>query len=386
MGITRISILCHDVSDNALGRAYILARVLQRRYRVTIIGPKFYRDRIWPPCDTGEVAIESIRGTRHPGWLVHGRRLFDLVRGSDVVYAVKARPTSFGVGLWAQKHLGCPLVLDIDDWEVGGYLDYPTWRRWLLAANLSNPNGYTFTRWMEHRVREADTVTTVSTFLQSRYGGILVPHGRDRDLFDPTHYDGASVRQQHGLPLDMPLLLFLGTPRRHKGLDTLLQTLERMGSHSGPQTVHTVIAGVDWTHPQAKTIADRASQLPLTMLGMQPFAEVPALLAAADMVVVPQSSRPFSQGQIPAKLIDAMAMAKPIVASAVSDIPAMLDGCGLTVPPEDPEALANAIETLLSNRALGEALGVRARQRFLERYTWDAMAEMLLPLIDQVLR
>jgi len=381
--VTKVTLLCHDVSDNPLGRAYILARVLQRRYDVVIVGPRFYRDRIWPPCDRGEVTIHSVRGLRYPRWLVQQHRLKSMIDG-DIIYAIKARPVSLGLGIWAKRHMGRPLALDIDDWEVGGYLDYPRWRRWLLAFNLSNPNGYAFTRLIERRINEADAITTVSTFLQHRFGGVIVPHGRDARNFDPARYDATAVRRRHGLPADKRLLLFLGTPRRHKGIDVLLEALSLIYARRSSGDVHAVIAGVDWSHPLAPMIRERSKHLPITLLGMQPFAEVPALLAAADIVIIPQAQRPFSRAQIPAKLMDAMAMGKPIVASAISDIPTILEGCGLTVPPGDARAIADAVEKLLADRTWADTLGRKARQRFLEHYTWDVMAEQLLPLFERL--
>jgi glycosyltransferase involved in cell wall biosynthesis len=376
--------LCHDVSENALGRAYILARVLQRKYDVVIAGPRFYKNRVWPPCDTGEVTIHSLRGVRYPAWIAQRQHLRDMIKESDIVYAIKARPVSLGLGIWAHAHLGCSLIVDIDDWEVGGYLDYPFWRRWLLVLNLSNPNGYTFTRQIEHQVHRAEAITTVSSFLQRRYGGIIIPHGRDAVLFDPARYNPAEVRRRFDLPQDKRLLLFLGTPRRHKGLGTLFEAHRLILARPYLRDVHIVIGGIDWTHPLAKRIREWSSDLSVTLLGIQPFTEIPALLAAADIVVVPQAPRPFSQAQIPAKLIDAMAMSKPIAASAVSDVPIILDNCGLTVPPGDAQALADAIERLLVDPQLAKELGQNARQRFLEQYTCDAMAARLLPLVDSL--
>jgi len=289
-----------------------------------------------------------------------------------------------GVGLWAKRHYGCPLVLDIDDWEVGGYLDYRLWRRVLLTLNVSNPNGYVFTNFIEKKIRYADAITTVSTFLQQRYGGTIVPHGRDANTFNPAHYDASEVRRHYELPQDRRLLLFLGTPRRHKGIHTLLKAQRLISRRPNLGNVHTVIAGIDWDHPLGSNIREWAAHLPVTLVGTLPFTEIPALLTAADIVIIPQEQQPFSQAQIPAKLIDAMAMGKPIIASSVSDIPAILDGCGVTVPPGDAQALANKVEMLLTNWVLAVGHGQKARQRFLKQYTWDIMAEEVLPIFARL--
>jgi hypothetical protein len=52
----KISIISFDMAHNCLGRAYLLAKVLQRKYKIEINGFLFpiYGDKIWKPCDTGE--------------------------------------------------------------------------------------------------------------------------------------------------------------------------------------------------------------------------------------------------------------------------------------------------------------------------------------------
>ena len=70
------------------------------------------------------------------------------------------------------------------------------------------------------------------------------------------------------------------------------------------------------------------------------FTCIPSCLHAADLVVLPQKKTKQSYGQIPAKIFDAMAMAKPIIATNVSDIPQILDSCGIIVEPDDITALA----------------------------------------------
>jgi hypothetical protein len=49
----RISLLVSDFSKNCLGRVYILAKMLESKYEVEVVGPLFGK-RIWPPCDNNE--------------------------------------------------------------------------------------------------------------------------------------------------------------------------------------------------------------------------------------------------------------------------------------------------------------------------------------------
>jgi glycosyltransferase involved in cell wall biosynthesis len=93
--------------------------------------------------------------------------------------------------------------------------------------------------------------------------------------------------------------------------------------------------------------------------------DVPAFLAGLDIAVLPSRAEGMSNA-----LLEYMAAARPIVATAVGATPDLLaDGrTGLLVPPEDPTALADALAQLLSQpeqaRQLGEAARLEARQRF----------------------
>ena len=104
---------------------------------------------------------------------------------------------------------------------------------------------------------------------------------------------------------------------------------------------------------------------------------MPLFLAVADLVVLPQRVTRETMAQIPGKVFEAMAMARPIVATAVSDLPEILDGCGVIVPPDSADKLGAAIDQLLSRPEEARALGQEARRRCQEHYSWDAMERVL---------
>ena len=66
-------------------------------------------------------------------------------------------------------------------------------------------------------------------------------------------------------------------------------------------------------------------------------------------------------------------------------IPAILDGCGVVVPPGDPPALAKGIAQLLADPAEADALGRRARERCIAQYSFAAARAVLFPLVDDVI-
>ncbi len=115
------------------------------------------------------------------------------------------------------------------------------------------------------------------------------------------------------------------------------------------------------------------------------FEEIPSLLAAADVVAVPQRATSDTLGQVPAKIFDAMALGRPVVSTRVSMIPEILEGCGLLVEPGDVSGLAAAMARLLDRPAEAEALGSRARERCVERYSFQSARRDLFPLIERVM-
>jgi glycosyltransferase involved in cell wall biosynthesis len=74
---------------------------------------------------------------------------------------------------------------------------------------------------------------------------------------------------------------------------------------------------------------------------------------------------------MPMTLLEAMAQARPTVATGVGGVPGVLRGCGIVVPPGDVHALATAVVTVLGNPGYGAALGERGFERLHRRYTLE---------------
>jgi glycosyltransferase involved in cell wall biosynthesis len=120
-------------------------------------------------------------------------------------------------------------------------------------------------------------------------------------------------------------------------------------------------------------------------MGYQPINKVPELLSMADLVVLPSISGYESIGQIPAKIFDAMAMEKPIIASNTSDLPIILNGCGIIVSNENIDDLSKNIEIVLNNPYFALELGKKARKKFLDEYSLNVIEEKLLYLVERVM-
>lgn len=371
----KVSVLCFDVSDNAVGRAWLLARLLESLGAVEIVGPRF-GPAVWEPVAEDTVPMRSIPGGRLPGFAARLPALARLADG-DLIYASKPRLTSAGIGYLTRLGRRRPLLLDIDDWETGFFLRGGFWGTVGRAVNLTNPRGLAWT-WLMERMRGiADGVTVASRFLEKRFGGVLIPHVRDTDRWAPGRQDPGPARERLGVGKER-VVMFLGTPRGYKGVEDLAEAVSRLGRPD----VALALVGTD---PGSETGRALAARHPgIRLVGRVPVAQVPAYLSAADVVVVPQRESSDTRGQVPAKLFDAMALGRPIVSTRVSMIPEILDGCGALVPPGDVTGLAGAIGHLLDHPGEARALGEAARRRAVERYSFESARRALFPLVEQV--
>jgi colanic acid/amylovoran biosynthesis glycosyltransferase len=127
----------------------------------------------------------------------------------------------------------------------------------------------------------------------------------------------------------------------------------------------------------------------VTFEGEQPFARVLESYRQADVFVLPCVPAHDGHRDItPNALMEAMAVGLPVVSTAITAIPELVeDGVsGLLVPPADPAALADAIETVLGDAELGRMLGEAARRRVEERFDIERNIAEYVKAFGDVLR
>jgi glycosyltransferase involved in cell wall biosynthesis len=361
----RIALICPDASSNALVRTYPIAKVLARRHDIQLVGFRFGA-KIFPPYSR-EFSYDIVQARAMPAFVGQVEKVARRIE-ADAIYVFKPLPSSLWAGLRARHRLRVPLLLDIEDWEVGWYRDVPLADRLRHLAHLERPNGLAWTWITERLISMADHVFVVSRFLQRRFGGSVLVHGADTELFDPARWPKEEARQRVGLPSGR-YILFAGAPAPHKGLDELLLAVERIGLGD----VRLLIVGSTDKDPSyPRRLSERHGDR-LVWIGPRPHEEMPMFLAAADLVALPQRLNRVTMAQVPGKVFEAMAMARPILATAVSDLPEILDGAARVVEPGSIEALTEGLADLLRRPSAAEDLGHAARARCIERYSWDTM-------------
>ncbi|HOO76656.1 MAG TPA: glycosyltransferase family 4 protein [bacterium] len=378
----KITVVCNDLSHQPFGRAALLAEVLALRYKVEIVGIT-EKSGLWAPWASTHIPIRSVEvstgGRLFPGFVKALHRLKNLI-DADAVYAVKTRVPSLLPALLAKKKARIPVVVDIDDWESSLYTSFRL-RDQSKRELLRDPESLLYTRWAEKAVKRVDGVTVVSSFLRDYFGrGVLLPHGRNTDVLDPKLFSKSENRKRLGWD-DYRIAVYLGTPtRRAFDVETVAAAV---GSVSDPRFRLAVIgAGTGSTviRNLKEKIGDK-----LVVEETVPFSRMPEYLTAADVVLLPSPDVPTMKANIPAKLFDAMALGCPIVATAVSDIPSILQECGWLVPPGDPVRMAAALDKALGDRNRAGEMGAKARERCIEKYGYPKMLETLMNVFEPLI-
>jgi glycosyltransferase involved in cell wall biosynthesis len=371
----KISVLICNLSSHCLVRSYPILKVLQRQHEIEVIGPQFGPGIYAPYAREFQYKAFSCSG---PGavWPVI-KQLSKAVTG-DVIYAFKPLPSSLYPGVLRRLKSRLPLVLDIEDWELAWSTGYNGhWGRSLYGSllrwrsSLRDPNSFLHAAGCETLSRIASRKTVVSRWLQRRFGGVRLVHGVDPLVFDPARYDGKALRSELGLT-GKKVILFAGTPVAHKGLGDVVEALNLLKTDA----VRLLIVGGGKASDHVRHLLETGGRQ-VVWLPPQPHSLMPDFLALADFVVLPQRRVAVAEAQVPGKVFEAMAMARPILATRVSDLPEILEGAGSIVDPEQPRQIADALSRWLDHPDEAEAAGHRARARCLSHYSFDAMEPIL---------
>jgi colanic acid/amylovoran biosynthesis glycosyltransferase len=257
----------------------------------------------------------------------------------------------------------------------------------LLAALLGIPWSVTvhardlFTQDVDvlrRRLRTARQVVCISEFNQ-RW---LLEHGIDRG--STVVRCGVRIPEHPELSAPDHDVAVVARLVEKKGVDVLIAALGVLAERSVRPSVVVVGDGPERVHLEDR--ADRVGvRQQLHFLGAQPHAQALATIRSARVVCLP--SRMAGDGDmdgVPISLMEAMAHGKPVVASAISGIPELVDdSCGRLVPPDDPAALAAALDTLLADEELRRRLGAAARTRVATSYSLDGEVRRLLATLSR---
>jgi rhamnosyl/mannosyltransferase len=177
----------------------------------------------------------------------------------------------------------------------------------------------------------------------------------------------------------LPTLLFVGRHRYYKGVGDLIQAMTQLQAR--------LLIGGDG--PMRQQWEQLTQGLGLTkrvqFLGQLDDADLPRLYASADIFVLPANARAEAFGKV---LLEAMAAGLPCITTEVGTGTSFVvqDGVsGLVVPPQRPDKLAEAIQSLLADPALRQRMGQAGRVRVRQEFTPEQMMNRVTAVYEAIL-
>ncbi len=202
----------------------------------------------------------------------------------------------------------------------------------------------------------------------------LAPFGVDTKMFRPKPH-----RLQDGMPFTVG---YVGRLLPEKGLRTLVDALGRLRGRDWRLMV--VGDGSEREPMEARLrelgILDRAH-----FTGAVPYEQTPKYFHWMDALIIPTRTTGKIREQFGRVIVEAMACGVPVIGSTCGAIPEVIGDAGMVFPEGDDEALAEAVDKLLSDEVLRRRLADYGFERIRENFTWEHAAERIFGLYLRVL-
>ncbi|WPF89849.1 glycosyltransferase [Cyanobacterium aponinum AL20118] len=382
MSEKKISVLIPDLSLHGTTRGYTISQGLQKLgYQVNIYGFLFGGE-IYPSPPYG-LPITYFHGKPLPSLV---KTMFDLSGeiDGDILYVIKPQLSSFGVGLikaWRGKK---PLILDLDDWEMGewggddwqyqGQIFHDVFSQ---DSDLRKPGHPLYLKWLEKAMNRVGGITVSSKFLEYRYGGTYLPNVRDTQVFNPDNFNGEELREKYGLN-NYKLLMVTNTCKAGQGIEDILTALDQLNNS---QLRLILVGGNPENKDYYQQLQEKWGKWIIT-IQPQSFDQIQNAIALSHIMMITPHNLPANIAKCPLELIEAMAMAKPIIATKVGEIPHILSDTGYLINPQSPAEIAQQISLLFSDYEEAQQRGKLARQRCENYYSINNLTHTLAQVLS----
>jgi glycosyltransferase involved in cell wall biosynthesis len=372
--ISAAAIQCRALAAALKGRARfsVLATAVDRDLPVVdqVDGITVYR----VPVDVRSAWSKTAASIRLVTRLVRARKSFDLIH----LHGVSQKNLAV---MLAARCLGKPVVLT------------------LHTAGQDEPQAVRARGGAAFRAfAAADLVVGVSPYMTTRYAeaGLparryrMIPNGIDIERFSPADVEQRlALRRTLGWP-ESPVIVFVGFFSRDKRPDLLFRAWQRL-TEAGIRATLVYVGSTQSRYYEVDPSLEPAMRAAAAAMGRADDVrftgsvdDVENYLRATDIFALPSVRETQSVA-----LMEAMACGVPAVASRIEGatdafVVDRVNGC--LVPVDDEQAFAAALRTLLTDRDEARAIGARARQTIVERYTIEAIAGQWLEVYHDLLR
>ena len=381
-----MAVISWDLCHNALGRAYLLAEIASRDFEVEVVGPMFTRfgSDIWGPLQDSEIPIRGYPAEAFSDFLdaaIHTA----LNTRCDMVFVSKPRLPSIIQGLLIARANSCPVLLDIDDHELSFHTGckpatIADARRYLLSTGMEEsdvqlPMGRLWSSVAETLIETFRHRTVSNAALRDKFSGTVLRHARDETRIQHSQLLRNAIRTEFGCDSEDVVILFLGTPRPHKGVSRIVRALDKLKSR---RLKLVVIGGVD-AAARAEFASYRNARIDI--FAEQPWGRLSTLVTMADIVCLPQDpDSSVTQFQVPAKLSDALAHGIPTI---ITNVPPMSDiPDDIVIRISDDDELLRALKDCEDGRFNTPEFAERRKAFFLDALSFDKARQTLAALCE----
>ena len=317
---------------------------------------------------------EYVAFTAMAGWRLareHRHRRYDLVQVATV-------PDFLAFAALPEKLMDVPLLLDLHE-------DMPEFFRDRFAARLLRPLLPVVVATTRASAGIADHLITVHEPLRrlSIERGVppdkidVVMNSADSRVFDPTRHERRAFMADGVLRL-----IHHSNFQRIYGLDRALDGLARV--NGGLDWRLDVYGDGPWRPQIEQAIQRTGTAHRVTLHGRVPMDDLPALLAGADIGLVPSLDEPYLGYSLSTKLLEYAAMGVPIIATDLATFRHHFSDAAIRfVPGDDPASLARAVEGLAADPERTVAMGARARAEA-AAYDWDGQKQTYRAIVDRL--
>lgn len=310
---------------------------------------------------------------------------------ADVSYVADPIPTVAIPAIILKLLRGVPMVFHVADvWP-----DSVTESGMIRKPWLNKLVGQIVGLWLWFLYRNASAITVLAPGVKQLLIRRGVPADKihvvydwiDEKLFQAVSRSDENIKELgfDKLGIDKTFnVVYAGNLGAVQGLDTVIRaaTLVR---DTHPQ-IRVLMVGTGAKEQELRDLADSIGASNVVFFGRQPYESMPKYYTAADVLVIHLKDIPLFETAIPSKTQVSLASGRPILLAIRGDAASIIEqaNCGVTAPPENPQAMAEAMvrlyETPLEER---EAMGRRGRQFYDDYMCLEKGATTLEGLLQQ---
>jgi colanic acid biosynthesis glycosyl transferase WcaI len=353
-----------------------------------------YRGKLWLREMMHKVEVVRVATLQFPRRFMVGRALWQFGSGASFFLAglrvsrpdvamVYSPPLPLGLTLWALDRLwGIPFVLNVQDLFPQSIIDLGLVKNRVLIRFLQGLERFVYRQAAHITVHSEGNRKHIVCQGVSQEKVTVIPNWVDTDFIRPGQRLN-DFRRQQGLDAAFAIS-FAGVLGYSQDLDVVLEAADVLREQ---KDILFLIVG---DGVERAGLEEQATSLELDnvrFLPMQPRERYPAVLHASDVCLATLHAQVHTP-VVPSKIQSIMAAGRPVVASLPlsGDAPKLIAEahCGLCVPAEDPQALAEAILTLYRDPVLREEMGRNGRRYAEEHLSLQACAARYEKLLSQV--